>query len=743
MKENYISLIGRDPENNPAPNFSTFFEKFNKHLDETCKLQNPRHTVRNIINNPWITDSIILCIEQKEDLYKKWKSTCSKNKPDGDRNLHKTFSDYRKTLKHVINFEKNKYNNQKFSEASGNPKKTWELINQIRGKQKKTIKPNFIIDNKRIMDRRVIANEFNKYFVSIASKLNEEVQVSSEDFRMFMPASQMNSFYLDECTEAEVDDIIKNLQNGKSSDIPIGVIKKTSSIISPLLAWNFNHSMNIGKFPDELKLGKITPIFKKDNEELLENYRPVSTLPIFGKIFEKILYTRLYNYFVSKGILYDGQFGFRKYHSTSHALNYSIDQIKESIKQGDHVLGIFIDLSKAFDTIDHNLLIQKLEHYGIRGNALALIRSYISNRKQCVSVLGEISDQLHVIYGVPQGSCLGPLLFLIYINDISNVCKDSDIILFADDTNIFIKSKTKDGAFEGANKILKDISLYMTLNKLHINLDKSCFMYFKGKSKHSLSTENENIPIMIGSTEIKQVSEIKFLGVTIDDELSWDAHVKSLRKKLASCTGCINQISVSIPKNLHKDLYYTLFESYLTYGVTVWGSMCDRKLNKLFIAQKKIIRVLFGNRERYNDKFKTCVRARPYQEQKLPREFYVKEPSKPLFNEIKILNLRNLYYYHCANEIFKILKFRSPIKIHSTYRLSSRGQKQLYILTPPPGDTFVYNSSMIWNKVRNMLKITDSSTTISYLKTNLKKHLLENQSLGDSINWIEPNFACP
>ena len=170
---------------------------------------------------------------------------------------------------------------------------------------------------------------------------------------------------------------------------------------------------------------------------------------------------------------------------------------------------------------------------------------------------------------------------------------------------------------------------------------------------------------------------------------------------------------------------------------------CNWKLNKLFIAQKKIIRVLFGNRERYNDKFKTCVRARPYQEQKLPREFYVKEPSKPLFNEIKILNLRNLYYYHCANEIFKILKFRSPIKIHSTYRLSSRGQKQLYILTPPPSDTFVYNSSMIWNKVRNMLKITDSSTTISYLKTNLKKHLLENQSLGDSINWIEPNFACP
>ena len=553
----------------------------------------------------------------------------------------------------------------------------------------------------------------------------------------------MQSFFLEEFTEAEVNDTIMSLQTGKSSDIPIGVIKKAAPILSTILTWHFNYLMEIGKFPDELKLGKITPIFKKDNEELLENYRPVSTLPIFGKIFEKIIYSRFYSYFLSKGILHDRQFGFRKYHSTSHALNYSIDQIKECLTQGDHVLGIFIDLSKAFDTIDHDILLQKLQHYGIRGNSLRLIKSYLSNRKQCVSTLGETSDYLAVIYGVPQGSCLGPLLFLVYINDINNVCKTSELILFADDTNIFVKSKTKEGAYKAANKVLKDISLYMLLNKLHVNFDKSCFMYFNNNNWHSsVNTNNDDlIPVMIGTSEIKQVSETKFLGITIDDKLSWDAHTKSLSKKLASCTGCINQIAALIPENLYKGLYQTLFECYLTYGISVWGSASDRKLEKLFTAQKKIIRVLFGNREKYLDKFKTCVRARPYQEQRLPPEFYTKEPSKPLFNNNEILNLKHLYFYHCANETFKILKFRSPIKIYGMYKFSTRSHKQLFLITPSPSSTFIYNSSAVWNKVRNLLKIYDSSITVTYLKSHLKKHLLFKQSLGDDDNWIEHNFS--
>jgi len=405
-----------------------------------------------------------------------------------------------------------------------------------------------------------------------------------------MPTRNMNSMFLFDCTSEEVSKIISELQNGKSSDIPIIVIKRTSPIISPVLSIHFNHLMKIGKFPEELKIGKITPIYKKENEELLENYRPVSTLPVFGKIFEKIIYSRLYSFFVSQNILHEKQFGFRKNHSTSHALNYSIQHIKNSLRGSDRVLGIFIDLSKAFDTIDHTILLQKLESYGVRGHVHTLLKSYLSDRKQYVNVLGEKSNLLSVIYGVPQGSCLGPLLFLIYINDLSKACNMCDIVLFADDTNIFIKAKSRKELYENANNILNLVQSYMISNKLHINLAKSCYMEFK--HKNSAVDEECTLPeIRIGDTSIDRVTETKFLGVIIDEKLTWEPHIKMLSKKLSSRTGVLNRIKDNVPQNLHIDLYHTLFESHLSYGVTVWGGVSKSKLQSITVVQKRCLRI--------------------------------------------------------------------------------------------------------------------------------------------------------
>ena len=568
-------------------------------------------------------------------------------------------------------------------------------------------------------------------------------------FHSFMSRSVESSMYLSECTDDEILLIIKDLDNGKASDIPIKLVKQSASVIAPILRQHYNICMSKGEFPDFLKIGKITPVFKKGDQEKFENYRPVSTLPIFGKIFEKVIYSRLYEYLSKKGILTDNQFGFRKLHSCSHALNYSASQIQKHLDDNKHVLGIYIDLSKAFDTIDHIKLLDKLERYGIRGNVHKLMDSYLSNRMQYIDVLGESSSKLPVKYGVPQGSVLGPLLFLIYINDISNCTTSGTFVLFADDTNVFVAGESIDDVYIKANHILDCIYKYMAANQLHINMSKSCYMHFQPKlNRDDLGLEllfSQN-SLEITGVPIKAVKTTKFLGITIDDELSWEPHIKKLSQKLRCQVGALRRIKDNVPLEYHKDLYYTLFESHLSYCISVWGGVHPSKLEPLFIAQKSCIRLFFGNKN-LSDKYSTCVRCRPFGKQKLGQWCYKKESTKPLFKKNDILAVHNIYTYHCFIELFKILKFRQPYSLFKLFDLplsSTRSTRyndtHIKVLVRSFCSLFTYKAPKIWNGFRIKLEIFDFSPSDCVIRTHFKNLILSIQHSGSSMEWNTLNL---
>ena len=333
----------------------------------------------------------------------------------------------------------------------------------------------------------------------------------------------------------------------------------------------------MAKVPNKLKIAKVIQIYKKNDKADPNNYRTISLLSTINKIMEKLIAKRVLKFLNEHEILYEYQFGFRENYSTTLAITGIVEKLLTELQNGKLVAGIYLDLSKAVDTVDPNILFDKLEHYGIRGNPLEWFKSYLQNRQQYTVVNGKKSNLQHVQYGVPQGSVLGPLLFLLYTNDIVMAVGKNKLRLFADDSNVFITADNATTRQQKMKEVLLSIFIWFKANKLTANINKTAYSIFK---------RNGVIPgclnsIKIDNGVINRVKELKYLGIILDDELNWEAHINELNKSLTKTINVFKIIKKKyVPNQNNSALYYAYVYSKIQFGIEVCSSAKDKWFNK-------------------------------------------------------------------------------------------------------------------------------------------------------------------
>ena len=374
------------------------------------------------------------------------------------------------------------------------------------------------------------------FFTNITQTLAREIKYDgNKNYKYYLNKRIDTVFTFQNIDEETVRKTIQNLPSKNSCGLD-GISSKLIKIIEPAiikpLTLLINQVLNTGIFPDELKIAKVIPLFKKDDPTLLKNYRPISLLSTIAKVMEKIIFTQLSSYFNENKLIFDNPYGFRPKHSTEYAALELVDRIITQMDKKETPINIFLDLSKAFDTIDHTILLAKLRYYGIHDTALLLLKSYLNNRKQYVEFEDTKSEILPITVGVPQGSILGPLLFIIYINDFSQASSVFKFTMYADDTTLFSNLNSFGNNIQTReyliNAELSNVREWLDINKLSLNKSKSKYMIF-----HVPNKDIQYLTLKIDNVIIEKVDEFSFLGLTMDTNLNWKRHSEKICNKCA------------------------------------------------------------------------------------------------------------------------------------------------------------------------------------------------------------------
>ena len=595
----FKTLLTEFEWDNTYQNSTDCFDRFFKQIKIFFEEAFPLVTLsrKRSHDKPWITNSLKISISQNHKLYKKYLKQSSEH-------AKHTYLQYNKILKKCLKSAETMYYHKLFDDKKNATVNVWKtlgpLINPSKYKKKTTI--NKIKENdKYITNKTEISEALNRYFCNVGKHLQEQI-LNEEDnsYLQYMPDRLPNSFYLSPVCEDDVRKEIKRLDPKKAAgpdNIGNKILLMCPNFFSNHLTRIYNFYIEIGEYPTPLKIAKVIPIFKKCKHELSCNYRPISLLSVFNKLFERLICKQLVNFLEKHHILYDFQYGYRKIYSTTLALIELTDSVRRLVDSGNIVFSLFIDFTKAFDTVDHDILLNKLNFYGIRGHAHKFFTSYLSGRSQFLLANGVESTVQSITCGVPQGSVLGPILFLVYINDLHRCVDNCEIRMFADDTSLTVHHKNPTELKIIATNKIKCLLDWCTNNKVTINFDKTNFILFHAKNKSIPAEFNQ---ILVRGSTIKRVSSVKYLGVYIDEMFTWRDHISYIYKSLLKYYGIFNQIKHTINRKIIRQFYFAFIYSKIKYGIEVFGTCSKEQLHRLQVIQSGLLKLLLKVDRRSN-----------------------------------------------------------------------------------------------------------------------------------------------
>lgn len=568
-------------------------------LENTKTIKIPKN--QRVIK-PWITVGILRCIKNRNKMQKSLKSDPHNNI------LGITYLRYRNFCNKLIKKLKRKYERRQLALSTKDSKKLWSSTKQITNMNKAKENHSKLLNIKTCPTQSV--NYINHFFGNVGKSLAEDIlnknQISENpEVAQSSHNPTLQSFVLLETDPEEVHDTINSLKSTSASgwdEIPTRFLKIANALLVPIICHLANLSFAKGVFPSLLKKSIITPVYKSGDKNDINNYRPISVLTSISKILEKLINKRLLNFLEKFKTLSDCQFGFRKGKSTEDAVVALSSFISEQLDDGKKCLTVFLDLKKAFDTVSIPILLNKLENIGIRGTPLSLFRDYLFKRQQCVKINQYTSEDIEIDYGVPQGSVLGPSLFLVYINDLCNMkLFNARVFSYADDTAVTFPGLTWQNVQQDTEAGLTKISNWLNSNLLTLNTLKTNFVCFTMTSRTQPASDF-NIKIhkcdplsnsACRCPEINKVTAIKYLGVMLDERLSWDKHIDLVNNRIRKLIWIFKTLRHVAPKPLLSKIYISLVQSIIIYCIPVWGGARKTK----FLEAERAQRLCFSSHE--------------------------------------------------------------------------------------------------------------------------------------------------